>query len=93
MLTAFNCQSAMCICILLYSCNTSLSFQCLPCLHAAFGLSIFVMLKLPYLNYSKPHQPVLKFPKDLLARRNLYTAASRASGFAAKWFDIATMYP
>ena len=80
-------------CILLYLHNTSLCVQSLPCLHAAFVSSVFVMLKLPYLNYSKNLTSQFStFLRDLLARRNLYTVTSRASGLAAKWFDIVTMH-
>ena len=56
---------------------------------SAYGLvlPIFVMLKLPYLNYSKSltMQPVLNFPKGSFGQRSPCTAASRANGLAAKW--------
>ena len=56
---------------------------------SAYGIvsSVFVMLKLPYLNYSKSlTMQSTTFIRDLLARRNLCTAASRANGITAKWY-------
>ena len=53
---------------------------------SAFGLvsSIFVMLKLPYLNYSKrlTMQPVLHFSEEPFGQKK----PSRTSGLAANWY-------
>ena len=75
MLTEFNCQSATCMknaVVFYYICAI---FHILLMLDmSAYGLvsSVFVMLKLPYLNYSKSLTSQFStFLRDLLARRNL----------------------
>ena len=50
---------------------------------AHFVLLMYAEITLPELP-EEIHQPVVNFLRDLLARKNLYTAASRANGLAAK---------
>ena len=68
MLTEFNCQSATCMKMSLYSIifmHYFILFLMLAVSAYGLVLSIFVMPKLPYLNYSKSLTmlPVLNFPK------------------------------
>ena len=86
--TEFNCQSATRVIIFLFYLRNTLYSLMLAMSACGIGLSIFVMkcmLKLSYLNYLKSLTIQLStFLRDLLARRNLYTAAaSRANGLAA----------
>ena len=90
-LLRFNCQSATCIKMSLHSIIFKHYFILfLTIAMSAYNLisSVFVMLKLPYLNYSKS-LAMLQFStflRDLLAKRNLCTAAARESCLAAKWY-------
>ena len=70
----------------------SIMFTCYVILFLTLAMSacglvwfIFVMLKLPYLNYSKSliMQLALNFPKGCLARTN-FTAVFRVNNLAAK---------
>ena len=86
MLTEFNFQSSTRVknAIVFYYIHTILHMIAMSA--CSIVLSIFIMkctLKFPYLNYLKSltHQ----FSTGLLARRNLCTADSRASGLAAMW--------
>ena len=88
MLTKFNCQSAIhvkkCCYILLYSGIILYSFTFVMSAH---GLVSFVFeVALPEL-LKEPHH-ASSFHRDLIARRNLYTTATRASGLAANWLAI-----
>ena len=89
----FNCQSAI------YTCENAIVFYysqanfivILMLTMSACGL-IFVMLKLPYPNYLKSLTSQFStFLRDLLARRNLCTATSRASSLEAKWYGFIMM--
>ena len=84
--TEFNCQSAKRVknAIVFYYIHVVLHTLAMSACNIV--LSVFVMkcmLKFPYLNYLK--SLISQLSKDLLARRNLRTAVSRASGLAAKW--------
>ena len=89
MLTEFNFQSATRVknAVVFYYIHTILHTIAMSA--CSIVLSVFIMkcmLRFPYLNYLKSLTSQFStFLKDLLARRNLYTAASRASGLAAKW--------
>ena len=94
------CMHGQCLLSLTYSLphvykNTVIFYYSHAVLHTiamsacSIVLSVFIMkcmLKFPYLNYLKSLTSQFStFVKDLLARRNLYTVASMASGLEAKW--------
>ena len=86
MLTEFNLQSSTSVknAIVFYYIHAKLYMITMSA--CIIVLSIFIMkcmLKFPYLNYLKNLSS--QFSTGLLARRNQCTAASRASGLAAKW--------
>ena len=86
MLTEFNLQSSTRVknAVVFYYIHVILHTIAMSA--CSIVLSIFIMkcmLKFPYLNYLK--SLTSQFSTGLLARRNLCTAASRASGSAAKW--------
>ena len=86
MLTKFNCQSTTHVknAVIFYYIHTL--FQSLMLTMSAYGLvlSIFVMLKLPYLNYSKSltMKPVLNFPKGSFGQKKPVQYS-----FQGKWFS------
>ena len=90
MLTEFNCQSATCVrnTVILYYIHMIiiLSNTCHVCTWYCFVHFCYkIYAEVPLLELLEgPHQPLLDFPKDLLAKRNLCTAASRVSGLVAK---------
>ena len=53
---------------------------------SAYGIVLSVEVALPELLEEPHYMQSTTFIRDLLARRNLCTAASRASGLAAKWY-------
>ena len=86
MLTEFNCQSATHVkyAIVFYYIHTILHMLAMSA--CGIVLSIFAMkCMLKFLYLKSLTSQFSTFLKDLLARRNLCIAASRASGLAAKW--------
>ena len=75
-------------CILLYSYIILYSYRHLPYLHMAlFRLFLLCWSCLTWTTWrASPCSQFSTFLKDLLAKRNLCTAASRASGLAIKWY-------
>ena len=89
MLTELNFQSATCArnIIVFYYIHVILhTLTMSACIVVLSVLDMKCMLKFPYLNYlNSLTSQFLTFLRDLLARRNLCTATSRASSLAAKW--------
>ena len=87
MITELNCQSATRVkddvFYYIHAILHTVFNACHVCMWPCFIHFCYAKVALPELP-EEPHQPVLTFLRDILIKRNLCTAVSRASGLAAK---------